>query len=80
MPSKPQSDQEVSNELDLDALPRPEIAGHAWLQQGTLLMCKSCPFSHATTIPVGYQLYGVNEKGEPLLRPTQATYKLNPDS
>ena len=52
----------------VDSLPQPELTGHTWRQQGTMLICTSCPFTHATHIPVDYQLYGINEKGEPMLR------------
>jgi hypothetical protein len=28
----------------------------------------SCPFTHATFIPVGYQLYGIDDDGKPMIR------------
>lgn len=59
---------EEQNEIRLDDIPQPQLAGHVWRQQGTVLYCESCPFNHAAYIPSDHQLYGVNEKGEPLLR------------
>jgi hypothetical protein len=71
MPSNQPNEIEESNELSIsfDDLPQPELSGHAWRQQGTALICESCPFSHASFIPPEYQLYGINEKGEPMIRP-----------
>ena len=54
--------------INLDELPKAELAGHQWLQMGTQLLCQSCPFTHATHIDTGYQLYGINDEGLPLIR------------
>lgn len=65
-------DQEPSHEIvsqfDLNELPKPELTGHAWRQRGTELVCESCPFTHASYIPPGYQLYGINDSGYPMIR------------
>jgi hypothetical protein len=73
MPSK-QSNQssepepkEVSS-YDLGQLPKPELTGHNWRQQGTQLICTSCPFEHASYLEPGYQLYGIDKQGLPLIR------------
>lgn len=60
--------EEVSSEFDLASLPKPELTGHGWVQRGTLLVCQSCEFEHGTHIDPGYQLYGIDEKGYPLIR------------
>lgn len=63
----PKEPSNVSSD-DLNLLPQPQLSGHAWRQQGTTLVCESCPFNHASFIPVDYQLYGINDKGEPMIR------------
>lgn len=59
---------EVLNELNLDEIPQPQLTGHMWRQEGTQLICQSCSFKHATFIPVGYQLYGIDKDGVPMVR------------
>lgn len=54
--------------IDLDALPKPELTGHLWRQEGTQLICQSCSFTHMTFIEPGYQLYGFDQDGSPLIR------------
>lgn len=54
--------------FDLDSIPKPELSGHAWRQQGTQLICQSCPFTHMSFIPTDYQLYGIDDKGFPMIR------------
>lgn len=72
MQSKPlnQSNQEKKDEayVDLNELPQPQLSGHTWRQRGTLLMCESCPFTHASFIPPEYQLYGIDDNGIPKIR------------
>ena len=53
---------------DLDKLPKPNLTGHIWRQEGNLLKCMSCPFNHASFIEPGYQLYEINEQGIPMFR------------
>jgi hypothetical protein len=59
---------EIIHETNIDDLPKPELAGHMWRQEGNLLICQSCPFSHASYIEPGFQLYGINDKGMPMIR------------
>lgn len=74
--SKDQAEpKEVTTEFDLTQIPKPELSGHAWRQQGTMLICQSCPFTHTTTITdengnpaVDYQLYGIDKNGYPKFR------------
>ena len=40
-------------------------AGHQWRQRGTQLVCISCLSTHATYIPVGVRLVGIDEEGKP---------------
>ena len=54
--------------VNLDELPKAELSGHQWLQMGTQLLCQSCSLTHATFIDVGYQLYGINDEGLPMIR------------
>ena len=71
MQSQPQNQKETPREdvsINLDELPRPELTGHGWRQQGTMLLCESCPFTHTSFIPVGYQLYGIGEDGLPRIK------------
>ncbi len=59
---------EVLHEVDVNSLPQPQLTGHMWRQEGTQLICQSCSFKHATFIDPGYQLYGIDEKGHPMIR------------
>lgn len=61
-------EHEVISTFNLDDMPQPELTGHAWRQRGTELVCESCPFTHASYIPPDYQLYGIDEKGMPMIR------------
>jgi hypothetical protein len=68
----PNSNQGGNNVADL---PRPELMGHAWVQQGTHLLCQSCTFHHSTAIldasgmPTSdYQLIGLQTDGTPIFR------------
>ena len=54
--------------VNLDELPKAELSGHQWLQLGTQLQCQSCSFKHATFIEPGYQLYGIDPQGLPMIR------------
>ena len=66
-----QSDQNLNNGeayIDLNQLPQAPLTGHMWRQEGTQLICQSCPFKHATFIEPGLQLYGIDEDGKPLIR------------
>lgn len=54
--------------INLDELPQPQLTGHQWRQQGTTLLCLSCPFTHASYLEPGYQLYGIADDGTPLIR------------
>lgn len=54
--------------INLDDMPKADIHGHQWLQFGTELICQSCPFKHASHIDVGYQLYGIDSAGLPMVR------------
>jgi hypothetical protein len=44
----------------------PGIAGHEWRQQGPMLVCKSCPISHAQHIGLNVRLVGFKD-GMPIL-------------
>lgn len=70
-PSNQSNQQEESKEeayVDLQELPQPRLNGHAWRQRGTELICESCPFTHADYIPPEYQLYGIDDKGIPMIK------------
>ena len=54
--------------INLDELPQPQLTGHQWRQQGTALVCQSCPFTHGSHLEPGYQLYGIDDDGTPMLR------------
>ena len=60
--------QEAKYEFDLNSIPAATLTGHMWRQEGTQLICQSCTFTHATFIEPGYQLYGIDEDGKPLIR------------
>lgn len=60
--------ENVRSTFNLDDMPKPELAGHAWRQRGTELICESCPFTHASYIPPDYQLFGIDDKGMPMIR------------
>lgn len=65
---EPEEVKGETSEFDLASLPKPELSGHAWIQRGTMLTCESCPFAHASAIPSDYQLYGIDDRGYPMLR------------
>lgn len=71
-PSSPPNDQEENSHdvgsFDLEAMPQPQLNGHAWRQRGTELICESCPFTHSSYIPPHLQLYGIDENGYPMIR------------
>lgn len=54
--------------VDLNQIPKATLDGHMWRQEGTQLICQSCPFKHATFIEPGYQLYGIDDEGKPQIR------------
>lgn len=58
----------VLSSINLNDIPRPDLSGHAWIQRGAELSCKSCPFEHTSYLPPQYQLYGIQEDGIPKLR------------
>lgn len=66
----PKDDYEppVISQFDLSQMPEAQLAGHNWRQRGTELICDSCPFTHATYIPPDKQLYGIDERGLPMIR------------
>ena len=66
-PSQSNEHEEVSK-FDLTEIPQPQLTGHQWRQQGTLLTCQSCPFTHASHIPPDYQLVGIDDQGMPKIR------------
>ena len=61
-------DKEPEYVVNLDELPKAELTGHQWLQLGNQLVCQSCAFSHGTYIQTGYQLYGIDDSGTPMIR------------
>lgn len=67
-PTQSEQIKEETYVTDLDTLPQPQLTGHQWLQIGSMLQCDSCPFKHTQFIPPEYQLYGIDEKGIPLIR------------
>lgn len=61
-------------DIDVEALIRQaksEIKGHTWRQRGPWLVCVSCTKKHASWLGMNKQLVGMNEKGEPIVRPLQ---------
>lgn len=69
MPSQaPKNDVKQESEFDLNDLPQVQLTGHQWIQQGAQIICRSCPFEHASYVPPGYQLYGTDERGLPLIK------------
>ena len=73
MNAKTNDQPEAQYVIDLDELPKAELAGHQWLQMGTQLLCQSCSFTHASFIEPGYQLYGINDQGMPMIRPIKVS-------
>lgn len=63
----------VISQFDPSTMPDAQLAGHNWRQRGTELICESCPFTHATYIPPDKQLYGIDERGLPMIRTVQYT-------
>jgi len=75
MQSKQPSQSEEGSSFDLSSFSRPDLTGHQWRQQGTMLICQSCTFTHTSAITdkdgnpaVDYQLYGIDDKGMPMFR------------
>lgn len=65
---EPQNQPEEVSSVDLSEIPQPQLTGHEWRQQGTTLLCQSCPFTHTSYIPPEYQLYGIDKDGMPQIR------------
>lgn len=70
-----QTNEQEASSFDLTTMSKPELNGHLWRQQGTLLYCQSCTLKHATYITdnngnpaVDYQLYGIDKDGSPMFR------------
>lgn len=69
MQSEPDSlNKVIADGLDISNLPPATLQGHMWRQEGTQLICQSCSFTHATYIQPGYQLYGIDDEGKPMIR------------
>ena len=66
--------REATSEIDLSFLPQPQLTGHAWRQQGTQLVCESCPFTHSSYIPPDFQLYGIDDEGMPMIRKVEVKH------
>lgn len=62
------SEEKETKEFDLDGLPQVQLTGHQWIQRGAQILCNSCPFEHASYIPPGYQLFGTDEGGLPIIK------------
>lgn len=58
----------IISSFDPGTIPDAQLAGHNWRQRGTELICESCPFTHATYIPPDKQLYGIDDRGLPMIR------------
>lgn len=72
MQTEPNLNKEVVNGLDISQIPDATLKGHSWRQEGTQLICQSCPFKHGTFIEPGLQLYGIADDGTPLIRTLKA--------
>lgn len=53
-------------EIRRSALVKAQSANHAWIQRGWNIICTSCEYTHASSIPVTKQLVGVKD-GKPIL-------------
>ena len=62
------NDEPQTQEFDLDAIPKPELSGHVWVQMGFQLICQSCTREHAVYLRPGYQYQGNDERGRPILK------------
>jgi hypothetical protein len=67
-PNQSSEERQEVNRFDLNEIPAPQLTGHQWRQQGTILLCQSCPFTHASHIPPDYQLYGIGDDGMPMIK------------
>ena len=69
LPQSKENEQEITSEIDLSELPQPQLAGHGWKQQGAMLLCETCPFTHTSFLPsADYQLMGIGEDGMPIIK------------
>lgn len=68
MPSTPQKNEKEESEFNLNEIPRVELTGHLWVQRGAQIICDSCPFKHSSYLPPGYQLYGTDKEGLPIIK------------
>lgn len=53
-------------EIRRSALVKAQTASHAWIQRGWNIICTSCEYTHACSIPTTKQLVGVKD-GKPIL-------------
>ena len=67
-PKKSEENTQPEIRINLDDIPKPELSGHAWRTQGTMLICESCPFTHTSYIPPEFELVGVQSDGIPKFR------------
>lgn len=61
-------EQAYDQRINLDELPKPQLNGHMWRQQGNSLICMSCPFIHTTFISADQQLVGFDDQGRPIIK------------
>jgi hypothetical protein len=43
------------------------MSAHSWMQQGTEIICDSCPFKHSFYLEPGQILKGIDEEGMPII-------------
>lgn len=59
---------EVPEEVQMHTVSAPFVGkDHVWKQQGTSIICSSCPARHGLNIKVNEMMVGVDENGMPLL-------------
>lgn len=52
-------------EFDPELGKKIELRGHKWKQQGSYIVCSSCPFKHASFVGIKVLLVGYTDEGYP---------------
>lgn len=50
-------------------------ARHKWVQRGSYLVCRSCPFEHGVWIEPDKRLIGINDDGTPRFESSRLSIK-----
>lgn len=70
MENKPTKEIIEVSEKDIEQMwaeAKASMSAHSWIQQGTEVICDSCPFKHSFYLEPGQILKGIDEEGMPII-------------